>query len=588
MFLKRHLRKKDGKKHTYYSLVETIRTSGGPRHRRVAYLGEMNSSSEMEWKKVVKVFNRDGTFRQLSLFASDCGEVPEGESIAFVDVSRVRWERPRNFGDVFVATHLWKILKLDEFFEQSFRDTERDVSWDKMVLISVTARLLSPGSELSVEQFFYPQSALDDLTGIAVGKVNTDRLYRLLDHVLPCKLDLEGHLKGKVGELFNERFDLVLYDLTSTYFEGVYDGNDTLLHGYSRDHRPDCKQLVIGLVVTKKGLPFGYKIFPGNQSDVKSLTEIIVQMESSYGKADRIWVIDRGIVSEENLKLLSEHKALYLVGTPRSMLKKYEQQLVDQRDWEEVQEGIQVKMISTPDSSKETFILCKSESRLKKEEAIHLRFERKIEESLERLKNEKSERKLFERLGRIKTQCSRVARCYRIKVISTKSGPKLSWIRDEASLQYAKASQGAYILRTNLVANDPKDLWSMYMQLNDAEAAFRNLKSDLKIRPVYHQKQDRIEAHILITFLAYVLWKTLDELAKQKNVGLTARMILKTLHGIKSGDILLPLTDGKTLRLRRVSIPDKKQQEILQKLGIQLPERLAPDTYDMAVSEMKM
>jgi transposase len=586
MFLRVHGRDKDGKFHQYYSLVETIRTARGPRQRTLAYLGELNVSEEGRWRKAITVFNGDGTATQLSLFPSDVCSVPEGDDVALVNLKGVRWERPRDFGDIYTAVQLWGLLGLDDFFRQSLSFVPAEVPWDQTVLISTVARLLAPGSELHIEQFFYPQSAMDDLTGIPPDKINTDRLYRLLDHLLPLKEDLEKHLKGKLGEIFVEPFDLVLYDLTSTYFEGAYEGNEVLLRGYSRDHRPDCKQLVIGLVVTKRGLPFGYNVFRGNQGDAPSLKMILKEMESAYGKADRIWVVDRGVASEENLSLLRQHGASYLVGTPRSMLRKYEQALIDQRDWQKVKEGITAKVVSPPEGSDEIFLLCKSEDRARKEESIHQRFQKKMEEGLEKLKKEKHERRLFERMGRLKTQCSRVARCYQIEVTSSKNGLQLSWTKDEAALRYAQASEGAYLLRGN-VPGPPDGLWNMYMQLGDAEAAFRNLKTDLNVRPIYHQKQNRIEGHILIAFLAYVLWKTLDILAKEKQIGLTARMILKTLHGIKSGDIILPLVDGRTLRLRRISQPDKDQKEILQRLGIKLPDRLAQDVYQVTENKAK-
>lgn len=586
MFLKKHRREKDGKRHVYYSLVETMRTSSGPRHRTLAYLGELNVSEEGRWRQATTIFNGDGTSSQLHLFPSDTPSVPEGEDIALVKLKGVRWERPRDFGDVYAVVHLWKLLGLDIFFREQMSFIPAEVPWEQTALISTAARLLAPGSELSIEQYFYPQSALDDLTGIPVERINTDRLYRFLDQALPLKEDLEKHLKGKLGEIFQEPFDLVLYDLTSTYFEGAYEGNEKLVRGYSRDHRPDCKQLVIGLVVTKRGLPFGYKVFAGNQGDAPSFETILQQMKSAYGEADRIWVMDRGVASEKNLALLRQHGASYLVGTPRSFLKKYEQALLDEKDWQKVKEGITAKLITPPEGTDEIFLLCKSEDRAKKEEAIHQRFQKKMEEGLEKLKKEKNERKLFERLGRLKTECSRVARCYQIEVTSLKEGLQLTWTKDEKALQYARASEGAYLLRGN--APVPcENLWEMYMQLNDVEAAFRNLKTDLKIRPIYHQKQNRIEGHIMIAFLAYVLWKTLDGLAKAKQIPLTARMILKNLHGIKSGDIILPLVDGKTLRLRRISRPDKNQQEILQKLGITLPNRLVPDTRQETTNREK-
>lgn len=584
MFLKLHTRTKDGKTHRYYSLVESVRTSRGSQHRTLAYLGELNGSSEATWRKTIAVFNEEDEECQLELFPSDAPVIPSGERVVQVVLDRVRWERPRKFGEVFLAHYLWKVLGLEELLATLMPSGDEEIPWSVMSFILVAARLIAPSSELAIEERFYPQTALEDICGVAEGKVNKDRLYRALDHLLPHKAALEGHLKGRLGELFQEPFDVLLYDLTSTYFEGLAEGNPAATRGYSRDHRPDCVQIVIGLVVTRSGLPLGYEVFHGNQSEPRTLDEMMEKMEALYGKASRIWVFDRGVASEKNLEALRMAGGLYLVGTPRTLLRKVEAALLE-GDWKTVREGIEVKRVPSPDRSQDTFILCRSSDRRQKEAAIHDRFESKLEERLDRLKNSvetgrlKSRDGLQQRLGRLKLECSRVARAYNFTVEG--DGPSLafSWTKDHAKAQFQRHTEGAYLLRTNLTGHPEPELWSMYMQLNDAEAAFRTLKQDLSIRPIYHQLEDRVKAHVLVCFLAYAMYRTLDGLAKAKNLPMTARRVLSTLAPITSGDIILPLVDGREIRLRRISRPDPHQAAILDRLGLDLPERVGADSF---------
>jgi transposase len=497
----------------------------------------------------------------------------------------VRWERPRKFGEVFLAHHLWKLLGLDELLESLMPSGDEEISWSVMAFILVAARLIAPSSELAIEEVFYPQTALEDLCGVKEEKVNKDRLYRALDHLLPHKRALEGHLKGRLSDLFEEPFDVLMYDLTSTYFEGLAEGNPAATRGYSRDHRPDCVQIVIGLVVTRSGLPLGYEVFQGNQSEPQTLDEMMAKMEALYGKASRIWVFDRGIASERNLEALRKAGGLYLVGTPRTLLRKVEKALLE-GNWTTVREGIEVKRVPAPEGkSQDTFILCRSSDRKQKEAAIHDRFETRLEERLKRLQTSvesgrlKSRDVLQQRLGRLKLEYSRVARAYTFSVRGDEASLAFSWTKDQAKAQFLRHSEGAYLLRTNLQGHPDSDLWSMYMQLNDAEAAFRTLKQDLSIRPIYHQLEDRVKAHVLVCFLAYALYRTLDGLAKTKALHLTARKVLQTLATITSGDIILPLVDGREIRLRRISRPNPQQEEVLDRLGLDLPERVGTDSF---------
>jgi transposase len=584
VFLKSHSRRKDGKQHRYYSLVESVRTGRGPQHRTLAYLGELNGSAESAWRKTISVFNGvSGGECQLELFPSDSPTIPSGERVVQVRLDRVRWERPRDFGEVFVAHHLWKLLGLDTLLEERMAAGDEEIPWPVMAFILTAARLIAPSSELAIEEQFYPRTALSDICGVPEEKVNKDRLYRALDQLLPHKATLEAHLKSRLGTLFNEPFDLLLYDLTSTYFEGLGESNPVAKRGYSRDHRPDCVQIVIGLVVTKSGLPLGYEVFAGNQSDSTSLDEIMVKMEELYGKASRVWVFDRGVASEKNLEALRKNGGLYLVGTPRSLLRKVEAELLED-DWKIVREGIEVKVVPAPEGRQDTFILCRSTDRRKKEAAMHDRFERMIEDRLQRIQASiesgrlRSRDTLQQRLGRVKSECSRVARAYTFEVEGDGDSLRFTWKKDQAKADFLRHSEGAYLLRTNLSGHSEQELWAMYMQLNDAEAAFRTLKQDLAIRPIYHQHESRVKAHVLVCFLAYVLYRTLDRIAKEKSLGMTARKVLASLTTIKSGDIILPLIDGRELCLRRVSRPDAAQAQLLTRLGLDLPEKLGSDS----------
>jgi transposase len=583
MFLKAHTRRKDGKANRYFSLVESVRTVRGSQHRTLAYLGELNSSTEAAWRRSISVFNGDGIERQLELFAADTPDVPDGERVVRVRLDGVRWERPRDFGEIFLANHLWRLLRLDQALTDCIETGDEDVPWPVMAFILTAARLISPSSELAIEQQYYPRTALEDITGIPAEKVNTDRLYRTLDQLLPHKGTLETHLKARLGTLFAEPCDLLLYDLTSTYFEGLSEGNPDAARGYSRDHRPDCAQIVIGLVVTRSGLPLAYEVFAGNRSDSTTLSEIMQRMEELHGKAERVWVFDRGVASEKNLEALRASGGLYLVGTPRTLLRKVERRLLDE-DFVTIREGIAVKVVPAPDGSRDTFILCRSAQRREKEAAIYDRFEKKMESGLERLvKSIESGRSrsrdiLQQRLGRLRLTCSRVARAYIVEVDGDGNSIKLRWRKDEEKSAYLRQVQGSYLLRTNLVGQSESELWKMYMQLNDAEAAFRTLKQDLAIRPIHHQLQDRVKAHVLVCFLAYALHRTLDALSRPKGLRKSPRQILAQLATIKSGDIILPLTDGRELCLRRVSRPDRSQAELLAQLGLDLPHKIGTDS----------
>src|SRR6202158_192640 len=405
MFLRPHQRKKDGKEHTYWARVETVRTPYGPRHRRLCYLAELNSSAQTRWLKSVEVFNEQGDAQQLKLFPSHVAPPQYDPQVARVLLNKVRLERTRQFGSCFLGLDLWKRLELDRFFQQTVDREAADVPWSRVAALLAINRLCAPGSELAIEQRWYPSTALDDLLEIEEGKINDTRLYRCLDRILPHKTKLERHLKERYGSLFGAEFDVLLYDLTSTYVEGAAEKNPMVRRGHSRDHRPDCEQLVIALIVNNEGFPFSYETFDANRADVSTMETILRMVERKYGKARRIWVFDRGIVSEENLKAIRKREGQYLVGTPRSQMKRFEEYLLKE-DWTRVRPEVEVKKVAIP-QGEETFILCRTTGRKEKEKAIRQRFSTRMEDALKRLARTietgrlKDRNKMERRLGRI-------------------------------------------------------------------------------------------------------------------------------------------------------------------------------------------
>src|SRR5713226_8084256 len=592
MFLRPHQRNKDGKDHTYWSLVETVRTVDGPRQRTLCYLGELNGSAQARWLKSVEVFNEQGEAQQLKLFPSHI-EVPDDDpQVARVLVNRVRLERTRQFGGCFLGWELWKRLGLDHFCEEVLDAEPAEVRWSRVAAVLAVNRLCAPGSELAIEERWYPSTALDDLLEIAEGKINDTRLYRCLDRILPHKSKLEQHLKQRYGELFGAEFDVLLYDLTSTYVEGVAENNPMMGRGYSRDHRPDCEQMVIALIVNREGFPFSYETFDGNRADVSTMETILRMVERKYGKARRIWVMDRGIVSEENLAAIRKRGGQYLVGTPRRQMKRFEAELL-QEDWTKVRPDVEVKRVAIPQGN-ETYILCRTTGRKEKERAIRKRFSTRMEEALRRLQTTiaegrlKDRNKMERRLGKIQARHSQVNDLFEVTLRDTAEGVRLVWEMQAERKAWRDLREGAYLLRTNLQADSAEEMWSKYMQLTEAEASFRALKSELSIRPLFHQKEPRVKAHVLVAFLGYALWVTLKHLLKRRPAivpkpsvsgvdnaqPLSPMRALALLSTLQSADIVLPTTDGREIRLRRITEPTAEQKSLLRQLGISLPEHL--------------
>jgi len=584
MFLRRNRRVTGGETYEYWTLVESVRTKDGPRQRTVATLGKLpglNEEARMGWEHIRDVL--DGRLHQRDLLRADA-EPPQW---ATVDASRARVERLRRFGEVYLGLALWRRLQLDAFFGEAMEPGREEVPWRTMACILVLARFCAPSSELQIADFWYARTALDDLLGVAPEKVNGDRLYRALDALLPHKDALFGHFQKVYGELFGATFDILLYDITSTYFEGRAEGNPQARRGYSRDGRPDCAQVCIALVATPEGLPLAYEVFDGNRTDVTTVDGIVETMREKYGHERRTWVMDRGMVSEENLDMLREAKAHYLVGTPKSLLKQFERDLLE-KDWERVEPDVEVKLRASPHGENETFVLCRSRGRIEKERAMREKQRARLEAALKNLEarvNADSralrDRSTAERrVGRLFQQYSRAARFFQVNIGERedpghKSGKRLTMAieQKDGHREWAELSDGYYLLRTNLQDQDAATLWKTYIGLTQIEDTFRISKHDLGLRPLYHQKEERTRAHILVCFLALVMWRTLQQWMHGCGLGTAPRKLLEEMAEIRSLDIVLPTGTATDLRLRTVSKPEQHLAILLQKLGLPLPNK---------------
>ena len=583
MYLRRCFRAKDGKRHAYWALVKSVRTERGPRQEVVAYLGEMDEAGRLGMKDAAQGHHPD---QQGRLFPE-----PDRRWVE-VDVERVRVENGRTFGGVWLGMQAVDRLGLAGLLERLIEPGREKVPWPMMALVLVLSRLCDPSSELHIAEHAYEQSAMSDLLGVPASAVNEARLYRALDQLLPHKDELQKHLKRRLGELFQLTYDLLLYDVTSTYFEGEASANPLAQRGYSRDNRPDCKQVCIALVVSRCGMPIGYELFAGNKADVTSVQEIVTTMEERYGRADRVWVMDRGMVSAANIEFLKEGGRRYIVGTPKSMLRRYEKELASQ-DWQSVREGLEVKRCPGPgggtggeasssggEASSETFILCRSADRRRKEKAMHERFEKRIEEGLTSLAKLAENRsmtavKLSHRVGHLMGRNTRAAGLFKTDIVTdTEGNARLKWEKVQSWRSWAKLSEGCYLLRSNVGDWTNEELWRAYVQLTEAEGAFRIHKSDLSLRPIWHQKQERVEAHVLVCFLAYVLWKTLSQMCKSAGLGDEPRKVLEEIGRVQVVDVIMPTRCGQEIRRRCVMRPTSHQTILLNRLGLRLPERL--------------
>src|SRR6516164_9196369 len=571
MYLRHTMVTKNGKAHTYWRLVRSIRTGNRVRQQTVAQFGELDAAGRVRARALAEAIV--GVERQPGLF-----DEPDPSASLTVELHRLRLERGRRFGDVWLGLRLWQALGLDSLLESCLPPGREEVPWAKMAAVLVLARFCEPASELHIAEDWFRRTALGDLLGIGDDKVNDDRLYRALDRLLPCKGALEVHLQRRLGRLFRLDYDLLLYDITSTYFEGEAAANSQARRGHSRDHRRDCKQVLIGLVVTRDGYPLGYEVFAGNRHDSTTVEQIVTRMEDRYGREGRIWVLDRGMVSEATLVWLRGRGSRYIVGTPRSRLKQFATAL-RQGGWKAIRDGLEVQRCPAGDGI-ETFILCRSAARATKEQAMRERFVARIRAGLMKIRAACRRRRcdpgpIERRVGRLLGRNARAAGLFRV-IVATRpdGGAIIRWSRRTARQAWARASQGCYLLRSNVPDWDEKELWRAYMHLTDAEAAFRIHKNDLCIRPVWHQTAGRVQAHLLVCFLAYVLRKTLEGWTSRAGLGNGLTTVLEELARIQSTDVVAPTTDGRTIRLRCVVHPDKAQSILLSHLGLKLPQRL--------------
>jgi transposase len=589
MFLRSNKRIKDGKEHRYYTVVESRRLrSGKVAQRQVLYLGEINDSQQAAWRQTLEVFDeREQRFTPLSLFPEDRPVPADAVDSVQVKLREMKLERARPYGNCWLGCELWRQLQLDRFWSGKLPPGRESVAWPQVLELLVVNRLIDPGSEFHVHRQWFDHSAMDVLLGQDFAVAEKDRLYRCLDRVLAHKPDLFLHLQQRWKDLFDAEFDLLLYDLTSTYVEGEAEQNPKAQYGYSRDGRPDCKQVVIGLVMTPTGLPLAYEVMDGNTSDKTTLRSFLDRIESLYGKARRVWLMDRGIPTEALLQEMrtSRQETFYLVGTSRAKVWEYEKQWLE-LPWHKVRESVEVKLFA---KDGELYVLAKSVGRQAKEMAMRRKKLARLLRKLRAMRRSCPKRdQLLMRVGAAKTDVGRAFGFVKINLPTAGQEVRretFTFQLDKAKLQEAELRDGYYLLRTNLVAEDPAVLWDRYMRLTQIEAAFKCLKSDLGIRPIYHQLEHRVEAHILVAFLAYCLTVALKHRLQLHAPGLTPRAVLEKLAAIQMLDVSFPTTDGRRLVMPRYTEPDPEQALLLHQLNLILPQQPPPRISSAASSD---
>jgi transposase len=573
MYLRHTTLRKNGKVHRYWRLVRSVRVGRRVIQQTVAHLGELDERGRIEARALAQHLIGAPERAQLFNDGSEHLTVP-------VRLKGIAIERSRRFGDVYLALALWRGTGLEELCERVLPVGQERIAWAKMAAVLVAARLCEPSSELHIAEDWYRRTALCDLLQLGDEAITKDRLYRGLDHLLAHKAALEAHLSQRCGELFAADNEVLLYDVTSTYFEGQAEANPQAQRGYSRDHRPDCKQVLIALVVTFDGFPLGYEVFAGNTHDARTLQTIVATMEARHGMPGRVWITDRGMASAENLAWLRQTGRRYIIGAPKSELKKFGSDLARPDGWRTVQEGVEVKLTRHPETG-ETVILCRSADRRGKEKAMHDKFSGRIEAALERLAARVARAKkrldpapVNRQIGRILQQNQRAAFAIVLEPDSCPAGFCVRMTYNSAFDDWAALSEGAYLLRSNITDWSDHQLWKAYIQLTQAEAAFRIQKDQLKVRPIWHQREDRVQAHILVCFLAFMLWKSLEMWQQRAGLGNSPRTILEELTRIQSHDVVLPTATHGVIRLRCVTQPDPAQAALLDRLGIVLPKRM--------------
>lgn len=600
MFLRRYQRTKQGKTHTYYALVESVRTAAGPRQRVVAHLGELNHDQERRWQRTVVFYNRQGDAQQLRLFPEDEHiAVPDDADVVRVRLDDVAWTNARAFGDVWLARWLWQFLDLDDIINRHVPQGQETVRPADIVAIEVINRLCQPCSEFALAEHWYASTALEDLLGVPDAAVTKDRLYRTLDPLLKAQDPIENEVKERLGTLFQPDYHLLLYDLTSTYFEGLAEDNELAQRGYSRDQRSDCQQVIVALVVTPEGFPLAHRTWPGNTQDLQTVKKIVTDIEARYGKSNRVWVLDRGMISKEALAFLSEPGRRYLLSTRRQALAKFQSAFESRQGWQRLPDNPEVE-VKLRKRGKVHYLLARSKSRRGKERAMRRRQRRPFAKALKKLQGHvaqgrlKKRDKILEAIGRLKGRYPKAHPFVDIQVSDNPVSLIYTW--RVAKFKQALARDGAYLLRSNQAGWSAQEFWETYIQLTVVEKAFRVLKSELRLRPIWHHYSGRTQAHIFVCVLAYALWKTLDHLAKRAGLltlihkpdrqrrratahprPMTPAVILRELARIQIGDIHLPSTTGQTLVLRRVARPEGEAKRILEALNLKIPERLSPD-----------
>src|ERR1700692_3055653 len=596
MFLRSNKRIKDGKEHRYYTVVESRRLgSGKVAQRQVLYLGEINDSQQAAWRKTLEVFDEQQCrYTALSLFQEYRPVPADAIDSVQVKLSEMKIERARPYGNCWLGCELWRQLQMDRFWTEKLPKGRESVAWVQVLELLVVNRLIDPGSEFRVHRQWFDQSAMDILLGQDFAVAEKDRLYRCLDRVLEHKQELFVHLQQRWKDLFEAEFDLLLYDLTSTYVEGEAEQNPKAKYGYSRDGRPDCKQVVIALVMTPSGLPLAYEVMDGNTSDKTTLRSFLDKIESLYGKARRVWLMDRGIPTEAILAEMrtSRQETFYLVGTSRAKVKQYEKKWLE-LPWQKVRESVEVKLFA---QDGELYVLAKSEGRQAKEIAIRRKKLARLLLKLRAMRRSCPKRdQLLRRVVAAKTDVGRAFGFVKISLPAAGqevTAKTFTFQLDKTKLKEAELRDGHYLLRTNLVAEDPAVLWGRYMQLTQIEAAFKCLKIDLGILPIHHQLEHRVDAHILVAFLAYCLTVTLRHRLRMHAPGLTPRAVLEKLAGIQMLDVSFPTTDGRRLIMPRYTEPSQEQALLLLHLNLVLPQqpppRITTATSSIPIPQLKM
>jgi transposase len=588
VFLRRHRKRVDGVEYDYWTLCESIRTEAGPRQRVVASLGKLTGDGppdEAGWENLEALLEGHRAVRQREFGRSESEASAQNEHWEVANLAALRVERVRDFGEVWLGLSLWHRLGLHHLLEGLVESGKEVVPWSQIAAMLTVARFCTQPSELRIAEHWYERTALEDITGIPLARINDDRLYRGLDVLGAHKDKLCAHLMERYRSWFGIQFEFLIYDVTSTFFEGEAQANEKAARGYSRDQRSDCKQVCIGLVCTPEGLPLSFEVFAGNRSDVTTVETIIKSMEEKYGQAGRVWVMDRGMVSEKNIAFLRQRNARYLVGTPKSQLGEFEAQLLEKEGWSEVQSGLEARLVPHSDGKgEEQYVLCRSTARAQKERAMLDRQVEKLCLELQKIDQALQRRPAsdLESVGRrIGRWLGRYPAAAGVVSVAVTQDAKQRAVGLVITSRLQKGQErdrhhGAYLLRTNCTETDPAKLWRWYVQLTQAEAAFRTAKSDLGLRPIYHQKTDRVESHILVCFLALALWRVLEQWMSGKGLGTCARKLVAEIGTIKSMDVVVPVKRGETtaeLTVRTVSHPARHVAELLTRLELDLPKR---------------